>query len=214
MPAGGPAFVPKEDPLLCQGKRLFGKLTITIAVAMGAALALPISPAPAALLSLATCNTSALSQPFAPWADVASYELAPGGDFENPGWTLSGGAQRVPGSEPFAATGASGNWSLTLPAGSSAQSPVTCVDAAYPSVRFFIAGKGSVAVSLVAGKLVLPAGIAFGGFGWLPAPVMVTTSALVAAMSNGVAQVSLRLTALSGNPRVDDVFIDPWNRGR
>src|SRR5262249_29851579 len=149
-----------------------------------------------------------------PWADLASYELAPGGDFENPAWTLSGGARRVPGSEPFAATGTHGNWSLTLPAGSSAQSPATCVDAADPSVRFFIAGKGSVAVSLIAGKLVLPAGIAVGGVGWLPAPVTVTTSAVVSALSDGVAQVSLRLTALSGSPQVDDVFIDPWNRGR
>jgi hypothetical protein len=193
---------------------LFGKLSLAMAVAMGAAVALPISAAPAALLNLTTCNTSALSKPFAPWADLASYELAPGGDFENRAWTLNGGAQRVPGSEPFAATGRLGNWSLSLPAGSSAQSPPTCVDAAYPSVRFFIAGKGSVAVSLVAGNLVLPAGIALGGLGWLPAPVMVTTSAVVAAMSNGVAQVSLRLTALSGDPQVDDVFIDPWNRGR
>ena len=27
------------------------------------------------------------------------------------------------------------------------------------------------------------------------------------------AQVSLQLTALAGDPQVDDVFIDPWNRG-
>jgi hypothetical protein len=106
-----------------------------------------------------------------------------------------------------------GNWSLALPAGSSAQSPVTCVDAAYPSVRFFIAGRGLVAVSLVEGGTVIPAGIAFAGFGWLPSPVIATSSAVLAATSNGVAQVSLRLTALAGNPRVDDVFIDPWNRG-
>jgi hypothetical protein len=42
---------------------------------------------------------------------------------------------------------------------------------------------------------------------------MVTSSAVLAATSNGVAQVSVRLTALSGEPEVDDVFIDPWNRG-
>ncbi|MGN6167998.1 MAG: hypothetical protein ACTHQQ_07470 [Solirubrobacteraceae bacterium] len=200
--------------MLCQGRRLFGRLTISIAVAVGIALALSVADARAALLNLTTCNTSELTQPFAPWADPASYELAPGGDFENAAWTLSGGAQRVPGSEPFAATGKRGNWSLRLPAGSSAQSPTTCVDAAYPSVRFFIAGKGSVAVSLIAGNTVLPAGIAFAGFGWFPAPVMVTSSAVVAALSNGVAQVSLRFTVLSGDLHVDDVFVDPWNRGR
>jgi hypothetical protein len=42
---------------------------------------------------------------------------------------------------------------------------------------------------------------------------MLTASAVVAATSNGVGQVSLRLTALSGDPQVDDVFVDPWNRG-
>jgi hypothetical protein len=42
---------------------------------------------------------------------------------------------------------------------------------------------------------------------------MVTTSAVVAAASGGVAQVSVRLTGVSGDPAVDDVFIDPWNRG-
>lgn len=197
----------------CQARRSLGSVTITMAVAIVVALALSVSDARAALVSLSTCNTSTLSTPFAPWADPASYELAPGGDFETPGWTLSGGAQRVAGSERYAATGTMGNWSLALPAGSSAQSPVTCVDAAYPSVRFFIAGRGLVAVSLVEGGTVIPAGIAFAGFGWLPSPVIATSSAVLAATSNGVAQVSLRLTALAGNPRVDDVFIDPWNRG-
>jgi hypothetical protein len=32
---------------------------------------------------------------------------------------------------------------------------------------------------------------------------MVTTSAVAATLSNGVAQVSLRVTALSGDPRVE-----------
>jgi hypothetical protein len=183
-----------------------------MALSTGAALALPVSAARAGLLSLTACNTSALSQPFAPWGDPASYELAPGGDFETPAWRLSGGATRVPGSEPYAATGALGKWSLMLPVGSSAQSPATCVDAAYPSARLFIAGEGAVAVSVVARNVDIPAGVAMAGFGWLPTPVMVTSSAVLGAMSGGVAQVSLRLTAVSGEPQVDDVFIDPWNR--
>jgi hypothetical protein len=192
---------------------LFPSLTIAIAVVMATALAFPVSATRAALLSLTACTAPVVSQPFAPWGDLASYELAPGGDFEKPAWTLSGGAQRVRGSEPYAATGTLGDWSLTLPAGSSAQSPLTCVGPTYPTVRFFIAGEGSVAVSLVDGNIDVPAGIAFAGFGWLPTPFMVTSSAVLAATRNGAAQVSLRLTALSGEPRVDDVFIDPWNRG-
>jgi hypothetical protein len=191
---------------------LLGSLTATLALAIGAALALSVSAARADWINLTACNTSVLGQPFAPWGDPASYELAPGGDFETPAWTLTGGARRERGSEPYAATGTLGNWSLTLPAGSSAQSPPTCVDAAYPTVRFFIAGEGSVAVSLVDGNTAIPAGIAVAGPSWLPTPVSVTTSAVVSATSNGVAEVSLQLDALSGDPQVDDVFVDPWNR--
>jgi hypothetical protein len=42
---------------------------------------------------------------------------------------------------------------------------------------------------------------------------MVTESALLGLLSGGTAQVSLQVTALAGKPRIDDVFIDPWNRG-
>jgi hypothetical protein len=202
----------RSDPLSRQGTCLRGKLSTLIALVLAAVFALPASAARADLINLATCNTSVLSQPFAPWGDVAFYELSPGGDFEQPSWTLNG-AQRGPWSEPYAATGKVGNWSLTLPAGSWAQSPLTCVDTAYPTVRFFIAGTGSVAVSLVYGNAEIPAGMAIAGSTWFPTPVMVTTSAVVAAASGGVAQVSLRLAGVSGDPQVDDVFIDPWNRG-
>ena len=195
------------------GCRVPGRLSALVAVAIGAAFALAVPVARADPIDLTACNASTLTRPFAPWADPASYELAPGGDAEDATWTLSGGARRVRGSEPYAATGALGSWSLALPAGSSARSPSTCVDAAYPTVRFFIAGTGSVLVTIVYGNLDIPAGVAVAGFCWLPTPVMVTTSAVLAATTNGVARVSVRLTALSGEPQVDDVFIDPWNRG-
>jgi hypothetical protein len=173
----------------------------------------PLSAAQADVVDLGTCNAAALTQPFTRWLDPSSYELAPGGDFESSNWTLDRQAQIVPGSEPYAATGTLGASSLSLPAGSSAESPVTCVDAAYPTVRFFIAGTGSVAVSVISGGLDVPAGIAVASGGWQPTPIMLTNSALLAAASGGTAQVSLQLTALSGDPQVDDVFIDPWNRG-
>src|ERR1700684_4075031 len=75
-----------------------------------AALALSIcsaAPAQAALISTSACSDATLSQPFLQWGDSSSYELVPGGDFEGSlsGWTLSGGAQRVAGSEPYGATG-------------------------------------------------------------------------------------------------------------
>lgn len=187
--------------------------SVMVALGVLVALAPPVAAAQAGVVNLNQCNSTALSQPFAPWGDPASYELAPGGDFESPTWMLDGGAQLVAGSEPYAATGTQGSWSLSLPAGSSAQSPATCVDAAYPTIRFFIAGAGSVALTVVDGKLNIPAGIAVASGGWLPTPVMLTDSAVIATTSDGTAQVSLQLTAVTGDPQVDDVFIDPWNRG-
>ncbi|MBV9684618.1 MAG: hypothetical protein JO286_04565 [Solirubrobacterales bacterium] len=192
--------------------RLFGGLFTAIVLAAATAM-VQVSTARADVIKLNPCNSAPLSQPFARWADPSWYELAPDGDFESSGWTLTGGAHRVSGSEPYAVTGSRGSWSLELPAGSSAQSSPTCVDAAYPSVRFFIAGTGSVAVSIVAGNTAIPAGVAVATSRWTPSPVMLTSSAVVAALSDGVAHVSLRLRALTGEPRLDDVFVDPWCRG-
>ncbi|MFZ0383932.1 MAG: hypothetical protein WCD11_26630 [Solirubrobacteraceae bacterium] len=192
-------------------RRLAG-LSILSALGAMALLAVPVSAAQADVIDLSACNVASLSQPFAPWLDPSSYELAPGGDFESDGWSLSGGAQRVPGSEPFAATGTVGSWSLSLPAGASAQSPPTCVDAAYPTIRFFTQGTGLLEVNVVYGNVTLPAGVDLVVGGWAPSLPMLTDSALVAATSDGSAQVSIQLNALAGDVRVDDVFVDPWNR--
>ena len=62
------------------------------------------------------------------------------------------------------------------------------------------------------GSLVIPAGVAIAGGDWSPTPVMLTSSAVLGALSGGTAQVSLTFTGLSGSPRIDDVFIDPWGR--
>jgi hypothetical protein len=176
-----------------------------------------VSAAQANVLGLGLCNSNALTQPFAQWGDYSAYELAPGGDFEssdfaNSPWTLSGGAKLVAGSEPYAATGALGASSLSLPAGSSAQSSTTCVGTAYPTVRFFTAGTGIMAVSVVAGNLTIPAGLVVATGSWEPSPVLITLNPVFGLLSNGTAQVSLRFTALAGSPQVDDVFIDPWGR--
>jgi hypothetical protein len=189
-------------------------VTLSAITALGAfcALAMPVSAAQADVIDLSACNIATLSQPFLPWLDPSSYELAPGGDFESAGWSLAGGAQRVPGSEPFAATGTLGSSSLDLPAGASAESPATCVDAAYPTIRFFTKGTGLLEVNVVYGNLTLPAGVDVVAGGWAPSSVMLTDSALVAATSDGSAQVSIQLNSLAGDVRVDDVFVDPWNR--
>jgi hypothetical protein len=195
-------------------RRVLGGLSITFVLGALGTVVAPVSAAQADLLGLGgSCTPSATSQPFAPWGDSASYELVPGGDLETAPWKLQGGAERVPGSEPYAATGSLGSWSLSLPVGSSAVSPATCVDASYPTTRFFIAGSGVVAVSVVDDGLAIPAGVAIAPGSWQPTPVIVTEAPLLGLLSGGSAQVSVELTTVLGDPQIDDVFIDPWNRG-
>jgi hypothetical protein len=203
----------KGAPVTSALRRLPSRISMLVALGAAAVVLLPASIARADVIDLSACNLSPLSQPFMPWLDPSSYELAPGGDFESSSWQLTGGAQLVRGSEWFDATGTRGGSSLSLPAGASAESPATCVDAAYPTVRMFTSGTGLVAVSVVYGDLTIPAGVLVSlGGGWQASLPTLTESALVAATQDGSAQVSIKLTTLLGNVRVDDVFVDPWNR--
>ena len=82
-----------------------------------------------------------------------------------------------------------------------------------PSIRFLVAGTGSVAVNVVDGSSVIPAGVVAAGGAWAPTPVLLTNSAVFGAPAGGTAQVAVAFSGVSGNPRVDDVFVDPWSRG-
>lgn len=174
--------------------------------------------ASAALISNGTCPATNLSRPFAAWGDSSSYEQVPGGSFEGSlaGWSLTGGATRTAGSEPYAATGARGQSSLLLPAGGSAQSPPVCVDAAKPTFRLFGLNHGllaTVAVQVVyptlLGSIALPLGAVALSPTWGPTLPMLTGSVLGALLSNGTTQLSLRFTAVTGTSQIDDVFVDP-----
>lgn len=158
------------------------------------------------------CTPGALSQPFASWRDFAAYELAPGGDFESRSWTLTGSAHTVSGSDPFAATGSLGASALSVPAGSSATSPLTCINASYPTLRMFVRGTGVALVSVVFRGISIPVGAIRARDSWAPSQIMHTGGAILALLGGGSANVSLRITGLTGSPVVDDVFIDPWQR--
>jgi hypothetical protein len=191
------------------------------ACATVALTAFSAAPAGAALVSTGACNEAALSQPFARWGDTSTYELAPGGDFEGSlsGWTLSGGATRVAGSEPFGATGSVGSYSLALAAGASAQSPYVCVNASYPTFRFFARNSGLLSTVLVQvvyktalGTLALPLGTVALSGQWQPTLPMLTGSVAAGLITGGTAQAALRFTALTGSSQIDDVFVDPRMR--
>lgn len=209
---------------LTPARRLRGAcLSVTLGCACATTLALSAlsaAPAGAALVSTGACNEAALTQPFARWGDSSTYELAPGGNFEGSlsGWTLGGGATRVAGSEPFGATGAVGAYSLALPAGATAQSPYVCVNASYPTFRFFARGGllSTVVVQVVyktlLGPVGLPLGVALPGGAWQPTAPMLTGSLVGALLTGGTAQAALRFTALTGSSHIDDVFVDPRMR--
>jgi hypothetical protein len=173
------------------------------------------APAHASLVNLGTCNSSTLSQPFLPWADFSSYELAPGGDGSLTGWSLTSGAQQVSGGEPWDVSGTATN-SLSLPAGGVATAPQTCVDAAYPTLRFFsVAGTpgSSAEVSVVYNGTSIPVGFVVPGMSWEPSLPMPTLSAIPGLLNGGTANVQLQFTGVSGTVEIDDVYVDPMGRG-
>jgi hypothetical protein len=201
-------------------RRTLRRLLLSAGVLGGLALtALPIASAQAATLTATTpCGTTALSQPFLP-KDTGYYWLLPGGNFEGSltGWTLSGGAARVAGSEPYAATGSLGSWSLNLPAGASVQTPFVCVDGADTYFRFFALNKAAsstITVSVVytvAGlQLAFPVGTVSGDSTWTAPAAMHTGGKIASKLSaTGTAQMALRFTATGGASQVDDIFVDP-----
>ena len=203
--------------------RLRSSFCAALAVACAA---VPAAPAGAALVETSACDGAALSQPFEPWGDHAFYKLAPGGDAEGAltGWTLAGGAKRVAGSEPYAATGRLGASSLSIPAGGSVTTAATCVNAAYPSFRFFVRSSGgllgllpAMTVSLVyrdglLGLVEVPIGTVLPTSSWRPSPVMLTAAAVGAAVAGGEAPLALRFRSLGGTWQIDDVFVDPYRR--
>lgn len=194
-------------------------------VTAAAALAclVPAAAAHADLVSLDACDGATLSQPFQRWGDSALYKLAPAGDFEGTlsGWSLGSGASRVAGSEPYAATGTAGASSLELKAGASAVAAATCVNAAYPTFRFFARNTSGLLSTLnvsvqyrdtLLGLVTLPVGVVAGGSAWQPTTVMLTGSAVGAAVADGATPLSLRFSAVGGTWQVDDVFVDPYAR--
>jgi hypothetical protein len=204
--------------LMCS--RLPRRALLLAGLCGGATVAnLSTAPAQAALISTGACDNSPLIQPFVHWGDAQPYKLVPGGDFEGnlSGWTLTGGAHKVAGSEPYAATGSAGASSLYLPAGATGQSPFACVNAGYPAFRFFARNGGLASTVLVQvlyqnpilGLVPIPVGVVVLSGSWQPTLRMLTASLVGGALSGGTARVALRFTALTGSSQIDDVYVDP-----
>jgi hypothetical protein len=200
--------------LFSRHTRILGAAAATLGI-----FALSGANAHAAIINTDACDNAALTQPFAPWGDASQYKLVPGGSFEtgSAGWKMTGGARIVSGNEPFHATGSAGRSSVTIPAGGSVQSPFTCVDAAYPTFRFFGRNNGLLSTLLVQvvyrlpllGQVPVPVGTVALSGNWAPSAPMLTASVVTGLLSGGTTQVALRFTALTGDTQIDDVFVDP-----
>jgi hypothetical protein len=206
--------------------RSFSPRILQLGVALGAALAALGCPAAGAATSfpgLETCAGQRFEQPFVPWADPASYTLAPGGAFEGgPGWTLRG-ARVVSGNEPFRVHAAGDSRALQMPAGSSATSPWMCVGLLYPTVRTFAVRSGSAFTAL---RVEVIWAVAGGGTGsatiallpastsWAPTAPFALLGNLPATIDPSHAAIQLRLSVVGSGAtwRVDDVYVDPFRK--
>jgi hypothetical protein len=191
------------------------------AAAVSAAIA---APANAGVLtaSAGSCDDSPITQPFARFGDTHNYKEI--GDFEvgTSGWTLSGGAKVVAGNESYKVGGAADAKSLSLPSGSSAVSPFTCVGMAEPSLRLF-AKRNSALLGLVSTLNVqmqvqtslglslwlpvLPGDL--GGSSWHPTAEMPLIANLLTLSATDRTPVRFRIAPLLGSWQIDDVYVDP-----
>jgi hypothetical protein len=202
-------------------RRCAGALVVA---AMTAALAgFAASPAKADLIGsllVGSCPSDG-TQVFAPWNDFASYFLAPNGGLESgsTGWTLSGGAKVVGGNEPFLPTG---SHSLSLPSGSSAISPVTCIGPADDYVRLFGTDVGGTDGGLHArvywyGLLNQLLGVTdfttfTPGSSWQPTSKLSSSSSPLVVPLLGSTSARVQFTPVGNGSawRIDDLYIDPW----
>jgi hypothetical protein len=196
-------------------KRFCGVLTV-VAIAIVSVLAFGTARGHASLLG---CSGYTYSQPFAPWGDGSSYELAPGGSFEGwNSWTLTGGAQVVSGNEPFYVNSPFDSHSLLLPPGSSATVPAICLGTLDPKARIF--GKSSdgsaVHVDVYAVGLLglvnlgVSANISLSS-SWNPSGQVTLLLDNVLALSNlGTTKIVFRFSPIgSATDQLDDFYVDP-----
>ena len=169
------------------------------------------------ITSLIGGNCGSTSTVFAPWSDSSDYYLAQNGGFENgsAGWSFSGPASIVGGSDPFALSGP-GSHALALGPGGTASINV-CYGLTYPAIRFVASGVGGsatvhvrvVAHSLLGVLSVLDGGTFTVGPGWQPSPKLSTLlSALAAPL--GTKSMQLQISVDSGSAQVDDLYVDPF----
>jgi hypothetical protein len=174
-----------------------------------------------------SCGARSESQPFLEWNDHHDYFPTPGGGFEagTPAWSLTGGAAVEPGNETYSVAAAGDSRSLSLPAGSTATSPVECTDILDPTVRLFVRNTGSPASQLdvialypglLGGVEESLVGRLTGSSRWEPSPIISLLGAnLSSTLSLSRTVIAFRFVPAdrTGSWQIDDVYVDPYGRG-
>jgi hypothetical protein len=163
----------------------------------------------------ARCEGRVIEQPFLAWDDPADYFLAPDGDFSEggAGWDL-GGAEVVAENAPWWVQDILGTpAALHVASGAAVTSPTICVAEDDPTMRFFARGEGALQVEVLytdteGVEQALPIGVIDGSSEWTPSPALPITA------NTYEMTVAFRFTALSGDWLVDDVYVDPYRKGR
>jgi hypothetical protein len=166
------------------------------------------------------CPTSG-KQVFAPWSDFRSYYLAPNGGLESGsnGWTLSG-ASVTGGNQPFLA---SGTHSLSLPSGSRAVSPATCIGPYALSLRMFGSDAGGSDGGMhvrvlwygLLNRVLGSSDYATfdGGSTWAPTDSVDSSGGfnlILPLLGSTSARIELTPLGSGSHWKIDDVYIDPW----
>ena len=185
----------------------------------------PPAQASPPVASAESCDTQELSQPFLPWADPASYTLAPNGGFESrgSGWSLEDGAGVVSGNEPYYVGNARDKRSLRLPDGSSATSSSMCVGIEHPTMRFFARNTGSPLSTLEVKVHYVDAfgeaqtatiGVVGSNGTWQPTQPMVIGANMFPVLPDEQTSVAFEFTPTGsgGEWQIDDVYVDPYRR--
>ena len=109
----------------------------------------------------------------------------------------------------------------SLPAGSTAISPVTCVGLAEPTLRFFakknrapLLGVSTLAVSVyvktsLGVTVPVPVGVVLGNGQWKPTPPMLIVANLLPLLPGDRTPVAFQFTPVLGDWQIDDVYVDP-----
>jgi len=193
------------------------RLTALAAVVSVAALAgvTGTQPAQAGLFG---CVGQATVQRFTPWLDPMNYVLLTGGSLESTaGWTLTGGAKLVSDNEPWHVNVAADSHSLSLPSGSSATTPASCVTMLDADFRFFAVNSGSAlsalqvdSITTILGlRVTTPVGVLLAGGGWQPTLPLPFLDGLLS-LTQGTVQFRFTPVGAGSGWQIDDIYVDPF----